>query len=96
LNVINVNMIWNFIPVEGSTGRILVGLKSHSFELIRWETSQYCATAIVNNRVDNFVWRIIVVYGSPYDSDKLEFLEDLSSVLGKWQGPTLVGGTLTW
>jgi hypothetical protein len=33
-----------------------------------------------------------VVYGSPYDSDKLEFLEDLSSVLGKWQGPTLVGG----
>jgi hypothetical protein len=32
-----------------------------------------------------------VVYGSPYDETKLEFIDELHFVMGVWVGPTLVG-----
>jgi hypothetical protein len=33
-----------------------------------------------------------VVYGSPYEESKTEFIEELDKVMGDWQGPTLAGG----
>jgi hypothetical protein len=39
---------------------------------------------MVKNLRDNFVWRLIVVYGSAYDEHKLEFLEELHSVMELW------------
>jgi hypothetical protein len=49
-------------------------------------------TAIVKTHSDKFIWRLIMVYGSPYDETKLEFVNELHMVMGLWQGPTLVGG----
>jgi hypothetical protein len=88
-------MAWNFILVVGSARGILVGLRSLCFELISWEASRYCVVAIIKNCDDKFTWRLIVMYGSPYDSNKLEFLEELDFILSKWQGPIPIGGTLT-
>jgi hypothetical protein len=36
-----------------------------------------------------------LVYGPPYEESKLEFLEELNYVLGRWQGGTLIGAILT-
>jgi hypothetical protein len=33
-----------------------------------------------------------VVYRSPYEEGKSDFIVELHSILGKWQGPTLIGG----
>jgi hypothetical protein len=35
---------------------------------------------------------VIVVYGSPYEEGKLEFLAELHEVMASWSGPTLIGG----
>jgi hypothetical protein len=43
--------------------------------------SGYCAAAIIKNQLDNLVWRVIVVYGSPYEEGKLEFLAELHEVM---------------
>jgi hypothetical protein len=32
------------------------------------------------------VWRLIVVYGSPYEESKMEFIDELDSIMGTWQG----------
>jgi hypothetical protein len=32
-----------------------------------------------------------VVYGSPYEETKLEFIDELQLVMWNWEGPTLVG-----
>jgi hypothetical protein len=37
-------------------------------------------------------WRFIVVYGSPYEEHKMEFLTEMDMFMDKWQGPTLMGG----
>jgi hypothetical protein len=48
--------------------------------------------SVLINHEDNFMWRLVVVYGSPYEESKIEFIEELDSVMGGWQGPTLLGG----
>jgi exonuclease III len=92
LNAICKNMDWNIAPAEGSAGGILVGFKNSSIEVQRWQNFKFCVSAIVKNSGDNFTWRLIVVYGSPYEEHKNEFMFELDMVMGTWQGPTLLGG----
>jgi hypothetical protein len=47
---------------------------------------------IIRNNTDKFTWSLIVVYDSPYDETKLEFIDELHFVMGLWDGPTLIGG----
>ena len=52
----------------------------------------YSVATIVRNCQDNFVWRLITVYGSPYDEGKQEFINELENLLDNWDGPTVIGG----
>jgi hypothetical protein len=85
-------MEWNYIPAEGTAGGILVGFKALTFEVISWQNFKFGATAIVRNHADKFTWRLIVVYGSPYEEFKLGFISELDSIMTTWQGPTILGG----
>jgi uncharacterized protein YfkK (UPF0435 family) len=57
--------------------------------VIDWDLSGYCASAIVKNIYDKVIWRLVVVYGSPYEDTKIEFLRDLDQMLEKWQSLTI-------
>jgi hypothetical protein len=85
-------MCWNLLPAVGTAWGILVGIKNLMFDLVGWQCFQFCAAAIIKNQLDNLVWRVIVVYGSPYEEGKLEFLAELHEVMASWSGPTLIGG----
>jgi hypothetical protein len=80
------------VPAIGSAGGMLVGLRDSTFELISWQGFNFCSMILVKNLLDNFVWRIINVYGSPYEEGKVEFVEEFHSVMDKWNGPMVVGG----
>ena len=47
---------------------------------------------MIKNDSDKFVWRLVVVYGSPYEEGKLEFLQELEGLLDNWEGPTIFCG----
>jgi hypothetical protein len=91
-------MCWKCLSANGSAGGILVGFKSHGFEVVAWQVFEYCTVAIVKNQGDKFTWRLIVVYESPYEETKMDFVGELHRVMGLWQGPIVIGGggTLTW
>jgi hypothetical protein len=91
-------MEWNYIPAEGTAGGILVGFKALTFEVISWQNFKFGATAIVRNHADKFTWRLIVVYGSPYEEFKLGFISELDSIMTTCQGPYPFRGgmILTW
>lgn len=38
------------------------------------------------------MWRLIAIYGSPYEEGKQRFIDELNAVMVNWSGPTLVGG----
>jgi hypothetical protein len=92
LDAINKNFAWNYILANGTAGGILVGVKQDSLEVLGWQGFKYCAIMIIRNNTDKFTWSLIVVYGSPYDETKLEFIDELHFVMGLWDGPTLIGG----
>lgn len=41
-----------------------------------------------------FFWKLVVVYGSPYEEGKQRFLDELEVVMSSWVGPVLVGGDI--
>jgi hypothetical protein len=96
LDSVSKGMNLSYIPAMGIKGGSLVGLKSQVFEVVSWQPFKLCAMVVVNNLRGNFIWKLIVVYGSAYDEHKLVFLEELHSVMGLWQGATLLGETLIW
>lgn len=70
LKYIHKDFSWNFLPSVGTAGGILVGFNDRKFEVMAWQLGTYSLAAMVKNSVDNFVWRLITVYGSPYDEGK--------------------------
>jgi hypothetical protein len=84
LRVVSNKMTWNYLPTAESAGGILVGIKTDSYDVIGWQTFQFCVVLIIRNCDDQFVWRLIVVYGSPYEETKLTFLDEIDEILGNW------------
>lgn len=52
----------------------------------------YSVSLMVEDKLTSFCWKLIVVYGSPYDSGKVDFINELHSIMSKWQGPMVIGG----
>jgi hypothetical protein len=71
---------------------ILVGFRAQTLEVMSWEKFNFCSMTLIRNCEDNLIWRLIVVYGAPYEDKKIDFLEELELVMDKWQGPTMIGG----
>jgi hypothetical protein len=53
--------------------------------------NSYVSVILQDDR-SNFSWRLCVVYGSPYEEGKTDFIDELHVVLAGWQNPTLIGG----
>ena len=86
------NFSWNFLPASGTAGGILVGFKPNKFQIINWDIGSFCVTAKIMNLCDKFIWRLVAVYGSPYEQGKHDFIDELHSTLNLWNGPTMFGG----
>jgi hypothetical protein len=80
-------MDWKYIPAQGTAGGILFDFRSATMNVVRRQEYTYCAMTIVKNCHDNFVWRLVIVYGSPYEESKMEFIEELQEMMESWQGP---------
>jgi hypothetical protein len=83
LNTMSNSMEWRFLPAVGTSGGILVGIKAQSMEIISWCNFTYSRMMMIRNYSDNLVWRLIVVYGPPYDEHKLDFVAELDLVMSK-------------
>jgi hypothetical protein len=81
LNYIHRDFAWRYLPADGTAGGILVGFNQRKFEVLAWKIGVFSVAAIVKNCQDNFTWRLITVYGSPYDEGKQEFLVELENLL---------------
>jgi hypothetical protein len=78
-------MDWRFKSARGPSGGILIGLKSACFSIVSWKECKYCVVVIVKNITYNFIWRLVVVYGTPYAEFKIEFINELFWVSGRAQ-----------
>jgi hypothetical protein len=92
LNAMDKIFCWKYVLANGTAGGILMGFKSSVYDIVSWQEFQYCGVDKIKNQTDNFLWRVITVYESPYEETKIDFITELHKVCGDWLGPTLIGG----
>ncbi|KAJ1254666.1 hypothetical protein BS78_01G043500, partial [Paspalum vaginatum] len=83
---------WYNLPALGSAGGILVGANLDVFSVCMGDIMRFSISVFLTDRKTGFSWKLVVVYGSPYEEGKQEFLEELDAMVSKWNGPTLIGG----
>jgi hypothetical protein len=81
LDSVSRNFAWHFVPAKGAAGGILVGLKSSSFNILSCQDFKVGTTIMVQNLIDNSIWRLVVIYGTPYDDKKMEFIDELHLIM---------------
>lgn len=76
---------WNYLPASGSAGGILVGLNSDLFSITVGDMLKFTISVMVQSKKTNLTWKLVVIYGSPYEEGKQEFLDELDQVMASWQ-----------
>jgi hypothetical protein len=83
---------WYCVPPLGRSGGILVGINAESLSVQDVIVGDRCAKFYVTNKIDNFKWVIVVVYGAAQDEHKADFLAELVRLCENEPLPLLVGG----
>lgn len=87
----NMPFCWLQLDPVGSTGGILPGANTDLFNVVARESRTFSTSAIMTNKKDGPCWKLIVIYGPAYEDRKLEFLEELDSIMDLWHGPVMLG-----
>ena len=86
------NFIWLWLSARGRSWGILLGLKSDFLELESHEVKEFCICATIRNRISNFRWILIIVYGPAHHDLSPRFLEELDNCCYAATLPLLLGG----
>jgi hypothetical protein len=83
---------WFYLPAKRTAGGILLGCNSDKFIVDSAEMLNFSVSLMVRNKDTDSCWKLVVVYGSPYENGKAEFIAELHAIMNNWQGPILIGG----
>jgi hypothetical protein len=83
---------WFNKRVAGTAGEILLGVNSDLFVATMGKVLNYSISGMMLDKKSGFNWKLVVVYGSPYEDGKQSFIDELHEVMSSWQGPIVIGG----
>jgi exonuclease III len=73
----NKNFLWDWTPPKGRSGGILVGFNKDKFNVLDIKHDNFVLKFKLRNKVDNFEWNMLAVYGAAQESEKEFFLSEL-------------------
>jgi hypothetical protein len=79
-----ISFTWHFLPAVGTAGGILIGFRDDTLLVSNIILYRFSVSCMVQCRKNSFDWKLVVVYGSPYDEGKVEFIDELHLVLAAW------------
>lgn len=74
---------WKWSPAKGKSGGLLIGVNLSKLELEDFEVLDFCISMSVRDRVSNFRWLIVTVYGPAHHDRSGDFLRELGQVCEK-------------
>jgi hypothetical protein len=75
-------------------GAILLGVKEDIMKVEDWEVGEYFIATVIRNRLENWRWRMVTVYG-PTDHENLaSFLQEMDRYRRSSVLPIIIGGAL--
>lgn len=78
---------WTRAPAKGRSGGILMGAK-----LEEAETLEYCVVMRIRNRLTNFRFTVVTVYGPAQHEFSEDFLLEVDGFCDRESLPTVIGG----
>jgi hypothetical protein len=83
---------WVWCSAKGHSGGILMGVREEVLEVEEQEVGEYYISMVVRNRVTNFRWELVTVYG-PAQHDKASgFITEISRKCISATLPIVFGG----
>ena len=88
------NFLWHVKESNGSSGGILMGIDIRVFDIGAIEEGDFFVKFHLNNKVDNFKWALVCVYGPAQEDRKAWFLTELANFGARERLLILIGGIL--
>jgi hypothetical protein len=88
----DIDFEWTPWPPRGRSGGILLGVRTNIIEVLASLGGDYHIKLYIHNRVDNFIWNLVAVYGAAQDEFKDNFLRELVNLEKDNLYPILIGG----
>lgn len=76
----NCSFTWIWVPAQGLSGGILVGIKTDIMEMEDVKIGHYSIATTLIHRVSNFRWIQVTVYGPAHHDASRDFLEEITEI----------------
>jgi hypothetical protein len=86
-----VYFIWHCLSPKGRSGGIFLELKATSLDISMIVEGEFYIKFHLCNKLDNFKWILMVVYGPAQDNFKIVFLSELVRACQQNHLPTIIG-----
>lgn len=83
---------WHFLPSNGRSGVLLLGVKSTDMEVCNVECGQHFLLAQIKLKDSGIIWVLVVIYGPAQPAGKEFFLRELAQLCSRIKNPTCIGG----
>jgi hypothetical protein len=86
------DFVWHCLPPKGRSGGILLGINATVLDLMMIVEGEFYLKFHLCNKIDNFKWILMAVYGPAQDNFKTAFLSELVRACQQNTLPTIIGG----
>lgn len=86
------NYLWKWLPSNGNTGDILVGINLEFFDIGSFVEGEFMLQLNLWHKKNRVKWNLIIVYGAAQAENKDAFLPELASFCSKNKEPYIIGG----
>ena len=83
---------WIWLPARGHSGGILMGTRVDTLEVESHDIREFSIQMDLRNRLTNFRWSVVVVYGPAQHDLSIIFLEELNEICNQRHLPMIMGG----
>jgi hypothetical protein len=83
---------WISFPPRGSSGGILLGVGRNTMKVLANSHGEFHIKLHMRNRVGNFIWSFVTVYGAAQEDSKTAFLRELVNLTKDNPYLILIGG----
>lgn len=83
--------LWKWIPSNGRSGGILVGIKLEQYDVGSFKQGEYMLQMNLWDELKRLKWNLLVVYGDAQEENKMAFLTELSKFCSNNSDPMLIG-----
>ena len=84
--------VWQWLPANGHSGGILLGVKEDTFEVEDMERGEFFVSMLLTHRRTALQWEVIIVYGPADHRRSATFLAELKAKVERCSTPLVVAG----